>query len=45
MGLNIIPEIHKPELRITANDMWPIPNDAIESFEFIAATRLQHDKW
>lgn len=35
----MIPEINKPELRITAGGMWPIPNDAIESFEFIADER------
>ena len=29
----IVPEIHKPELRIIAG-IYPIPNDAVESFDF-----------
>lgn len=30
----ICPEIHKPELRIAAN-AYPIPNDAVDSFDFL----------
>ena len=35
MGMKLVPEIYKPELVITASDNWPIPNDAIKSFEFV----------
>lgn len=34
--MKLVPSINRPELRITANNIWPIPDDAIESFEFIA---------
>ena len=30
----VVPEIHKPELRILAG-ILPIPNDAVESFDFV----------
>ncbi len=30
----VVPEIHKPELRIIAG-IYPIPNDAVESFDFV----------
>lgn len=37
--MKLVPSINLPELRITANNVWPIPGDAMESFEFIADER------